>query len=178
MTTLERDEIVDALRRLGELALGEGQSVRIVVVGGAAMVLGYSARRSTRDVDAVFLPPPAAAVVRKWAQTVASEQNLPEDWLNDGAKGFVVDYSPGPILLSDRGIEVRQPATEQLLAMKLCAWRDDVDIGDAACLLDAMDCSAGRDTIWHTILRFLVPGRELKARLAFDELWEQAHGHD
>ena len=117
MTTLDRDEIVDALKRLGELALLEGESIRLVVVGGAAMVLGYSARRSTRDVDAVFLPPPEAVLVRKRARTVASEQDLPDDWLNDGAKGFVVDYAPGPILLSDQGVEVRQPRTEQLLAM-------------------------------------------------------------
>jgi hypothetical protein len=26
-------------------------------------------------------------------------------------------------------------------------------------------------------LSFLLPGRELKAQLAFDELWEQTHDH-
>ena len=53
----------------------------------------------------------------------------PEDWLNDGAKGYLVSISDGPILFSAPGIEARAPSLEQLLAMKLSAWRDDLDIG-------------------------------------------------
>jgi hypothetical protein len=39
-------------------------------------------------------------------------------------------------VLSAPGIEVRSPDTAQLLAMKLSAWRDDVDINDASRLLE------------------------------------------
>jgi len=178
MATLDHDEIVSALLRLGELAVAEGQSIELVVVGGAAMVLGYSARFSTRDVDAIFLTPPPAQSIRDWAAKVAKERSWPDDWLNDAAKGYLINPTLGPVLLSGAGIKVRQPVAEQLLAMKLCAWRDDVDITDAARLLDALDPSASRDEVWLKLLSFLLPGRELKAKLAFDELWEQVHGNN
>ena len=42
-----RDEIVQALIRLGELANAEGHALTLVVVGGAALVLRYNARAST-----------------------------------------------------------------------------------------------------------------------------------
>jgi hypothetical protein len=46
--------------------------------------------------------------------------------------------------LETAALLVKAPASEQLLAMKLSAWRDDLDIEDA----------------------------RLKARYAFDDLWE------
>ena len=48
----------------------------------------------------------------------------------------MIGLSSGPVVLSAPGIEVRSPDTAQLLAMKLSAWRDDVDIADASRLLD------------------------------------------
>ncbi len=48
---LQRDEIIAALERLGQVADAEGQTFEIVVLGGACMVLAYQARQSTRDVD-------------------------------------------------------------------------------------------------------------------------------
>lgn len=49
MALISRDEIVTALERLGQLALEEDESLHIVVLGGAAMVLvlAYCARPST-----------------------------------------------------------------------------------------------------------------------------------
>ena len=61
-----------------------------------------------------------------------------------------------------------------LLAMKLSAWRDDVDIADARVL--RREFQGKRAEIWSLIEPFLVPGRELKARYAFDDLWESEHG--
>jgi len=43
------------------------------------MVLAYQSRSATKDIDALILSPPAA-LVRKWIQQVAREQELPEDW--------------------------------------------------------------------------------------------------
>jgi hypothetical protein len=58
--------------------------------------------------------------------------------------------------------------------MKLSAWRDDVDIDDARVLLSSL--SGGRDEVWMRVAGHVVPGRELKARYAFDDLWESQHG--
>ena len=36
--------------------------------------------------------------------------------------------------------------------------------------------SGTRDQVWSLVEPYLVPGRELKARYAFEDLWELAHG--
>jgi hypothetical protein len=51
------------------------------------------------------------------------------------AQGYLVGISDGPIVFQASGIEARAPSMEQLLAMKLSAWRDDIDIADARRLL-------------------------------------------
>ena len=178
MSLLNRTEIEAAFRRLGELAFAEHEVLRVVVVGGAAMVLGYQARPATHDVDGVFVEPPLRAVTRQWIRTVAAENAWPEDWFNDAAKGFMVGVSMDRVLFAAPGIEVWQPLPEQLLAMKLCAWRDDVDVADATCLLSTLMSADHRDVLWKRVEPFLIPGQELKARLAFDNLCEEfAHGH-
>lgn len=138
MATLTRQEIVQALERLGELAHQQGYSIELLLMGGAAMVLMYNARPSTRDVDVLILSPQKAQVVRDLAVKVAQEYGLPTDWLNDGAKGYLVGVSEGAIVLSAPGIIVKSPTIAQLLAMKLSAWHDDVDIEDAKRLLQAL----------------------------------------
>jgi len=86
----------------------------------------------------------------------------------------VVGSTVGPIIISSPGLEVRRPSYEQLLAMKLCAWRDDVDIADARRLLK--EFRGTREEVWAAVSTFLQSGRELKARYAFDDLWEETHG--
>ena len=44
MATFTRQEIQEGLERLGELAMERGFHIRLTVVGGSAMVLGYDAR--------------------------------------------------------------------------------------------------------------------------------------
>jgi hypothetical protein len=178
MALIRRQEIIAAFQRLGELAKGEGHTLHLVVLGGAAMVLGYNARQATHDIDAFFVPPPDAQVARQWVKTVARERGWPDDWLNDAAKGYLKGISEGPVLFRAPGIIVAQPAPEQLLAMKLCAWRDDVDIADAGRILAELSKRGNRTTIWQQILPYIPPGSELKAQYAFDDLWESLYGTD
>jgi len=65
----------------------------------------------------------------------------------------------------------------QLLAMKLCAWRDDLDIQDAERLLQELIKSekCDIDVIWRRVEPHLSPGRELKARYALLDLWESLY---
>ena len=140
------------------------------------MVLVYGTRLSTRDVDAVTLAPRDAGMVRALVKMVATERGWPEDWLNDGAKGYLVGLSSGPTIFRAPGIEVRSPSVAQLLAMKLSAWRDDVDIADAQRLLQELGKGAGRMAVWASVQPYLVPGNELKAQYAFLDLWENLYG--
>lgn len=121
----------------------------------------------------MILPSSEASIVRDLAARVAAERGWPNDWINDAAKGFLIGPVDGPIVFSAPGIEVRRPSYEQLLAMKLCAWRDDVDIADARRLLETL--SGAYDDVWPTVEPFLLRGCELKAKFAFDDLWESLY---
>ncbi len=178
MATFSRKDIQDGLRRLGELAEAQGFHIQLTLVGGAAMVLGFDARQSTRDVDAIIIEPDEARQVRILAQRVAEEHEWPEDWLNDGAKGYMVGLSKGLKLFSAPGIDVTSPSIYQLLAMKLSAWRDDVDISDARRLLKELAKNQKQDEIWQATEPYLIPGDELTAQYAFLDLWELLYGND
>ncbi len=125
MARLNKEQIENALRELGAAAAREGLYVRLLVVGGAAMVLGYGARERTQDVDAVIRAPEDAARVRRLAASIAAKLGLPPDWLNDAAKGYVRPPVQETIVLEAPGITVAMPSSAQLAAMKFSAWRDD-----------------------------------------------------
>lgn len=146
----------------------------LVVVGGAAVVLLYGAREATKDVDVLILSRVDPTLVRRAVQQVGGALDLPDDWLNDAAKGYVHGLALGDVLLDEPGLLVRALAPHQLLAMKLSAWRDDVDIEDARLLLGKLP--QDRDEIWRLVEPHIVPGRETKAYYAFCDLWEAEHG--
>jgi len=175
MNILPRPQIIQALETLGVLAHQQAHTIELVVMGGAAMVLMYNARPATRDVD-VLIQSPRARLVRQLAKQVAQQFDLPLDWLNDGAKGYLVGLSQGDIVFSAPGILVKTPAVAQLLAMKLSAWRDDVDIDDARHLLQNLEGT--RPQVWAEVEPYLVPGAQLKAQYAFLDLWEDVYGAD
>ena len=139
------------------------------------MVLAYNVRPMTHDVDAVIVAPPTISNVRLLVEQVAQELSWPVDWLNDSAKGYLVGLSEGPIIFSAPGITVKRPSVAQLLAMKLSAWRDDVDVADASFLLQEL--SGSQEAIWERTAPYLTPGDELKAQYAFWDLWESIYGH-
>ena len=137
-------------------------------------MLLYAARPSTKDVDGFVLGGARAEDVRAAARRVAASLDLPDDWLNDGAKAYLHGVAPGDVVVDRPSLLVRALAVHQLLAMKLSAWRDDVDIEDAALLLSRM--AADKDDVWRAVEPFLIPGHELKARYAFDDLWDARRG--
>ena len=174
MKSLTREVILDALLLLADRLPPDEPRVDLIVIGGAAMVLLFGARESTKDVDAFHLNPTGASRVAEAAATVAAVLELPSDWLNDAAKGYVHGLSLGPVLLDTPTLRVRTLSPTQLLAMKLSAWRDDLDVEDARRLLK--ECRGAREDVWRGVEPYVVPGREMKARYAFDDLWESEHG--
>lgn len=140
------------------------------------MVLLFDARLSTRDLDVIILRPGQTRPVRVLASQVAEEMGLPLDWLNDGVKGFVVGLTYGPTVFESSGVVVKTVSPIQLLAMKLSAWRDDVDIADATRLLQ--EVAGEREQIWQKLVPHLIPGIELRAQYAFLDLWESVYGED
>lgn len=127
-----------AFQALNDELAREGIRGEVGVVGGAAMVLAFNARESTRDVDAVFDP---ASKVRAAAAQVAKMQKLPVDWLNDAVKGYMpADTEPRSILLNLSHLAVWTPPPQYLLAMKAIAARfDSNDAADLRTLIQHLD---------------------------------------
>ncbi|MEO8061628.1 MAG: DUF6036 family nucleotidyltransferase [Pseudomonadota bacterium] len=120
---MTQQEILRAFQALNDELAREGIRGEVGIVGGAAMVLAFKARESTRDVDAIFDP---ASTVRAAAARVAEAQRLPADWLNDAAKGYMpADTQPRSILLDLPHLAVWTPPPQYLLAMKAIAARFD-----------------------------------------------------
>jgi hypothetical protein len=44
MATISKQEVIDALTRLGELAAAQGRKVKLLLVGGGIMVLVFETR--------------------------------------------------------------------------------------------------------------------------------------
>jgi hypothetical protein len=116
-----RDEILKYLSLLNDRLARQDVKGEICLYGGAVMCLVYNARPSTKDVDAVFQP---AAAIREAAAEISREFGLPEDWLNDGVKGFLVPH-PQKVFLALSHLTVLAADAEYMLAMKAMSARVD-----------------------------------------------------
>lgn len=130
------------------------------VVGGAAMLLAYESRVSTRDIDALFSPDgPMLDAIHQ----VADEMGWPRTWLNNQASRYV-SRTPGegsPVV-DHPYLHVAATPAEHLLAMKVLAARSVRDGADAALLLNRlrMTTAAG---VWDLVERYF-PGEPISAR--------------
>lgn len=126
---MDRAEILAALTALGEQLQRDGVLADLYVVGGAAIALAYDDRRSTRDIDAVFVP---KTHVYQAAARVAAARGLPVGWLNDAVKGFMLGPDPFPTqILELPGLRVEVASAQTVLVMKCLAHRvgeDDEDL--------------------------------------------------
>lgn len=120
--SLTREHILRALGSLSDELGKQGIVGELCLFGGTAMVLAFTARLTTKDVDAVFQP---AATIRELARSIATELDLPADWLNDGVKGFVSAHHETTTgeLPQFPNLRLTMPVPEYLLAMKCFAAR-------------------------------------------------------
>lgn len=117
-----RDDISELLHELASRLHRRGVTAGIRLVGGAALAIAYYDRRATADIDAAFSPSgPVLDVVAE----IAAERNLPADWLNDSALGYIpfVGLDDWVEVFRDGGVVVSVGRAEMLLAMKLAANR-------------------------------------------------------
>ena len=174
---MTQHEILRAFHALNdELALA-GTKGEVGIVGGAAMVLAFNARESTRDVDAVFEP---ASKLRAAAARVAASLGLPADWLNDAAKGYMpADTQPRQILLDLPHLAVWIPPPRYLLAMKAIAARlDSHDAADLRTLIRHMGLSSAEQVM--EVIDNYYPRGQIPAKTQFflEELFEDGVGRN
>ena len=136
---LRKDDILRGLRQLDALALDAGMLVDLSIYGGAALVLAFDIRRATRDVDAVVNGNPD--FLRNAVRAIAEIEGWPDDWLNDGVKGFTSSRESMKLLqhfeaAQGSGLRVLTPSPEYLFAMKCMAMRLDLssDVADIEAL--------------------------------------------
>ena len=154
---LTGDRIRLLLLELAEELAVAGESGELFLVGGAALALGYDARESTRDVDALFEPKLA---VYEAAARVGEQAGLAPGWLNDAMKGFLHGDDAGRRLVLDHpALKVFVASPRYLLAMKLLAARVERDAEDIELLLrlagiteveealDLVESAYGRDRV-------------------------------
>ncbi|MDX6720287.1 MAG: hypothetical protein QOJ63_2541 [Solirubrobacteraceae bacterium] len=126
---MTREEIVEALTAVGRLLHARGIAGELYIVGGAAIALALDARRSTRDVDAVFEPKGA---IYEAAAEVATALQLPPGWLNDAVKGFLAGPDPeGSAGSRGGGAALPSGLPTHVIALKVLAHRageDDDDV--------------------------------------------------
>lgn len=135
----------------------------LFVVGGAVMAIAYDSRRSTTDVDAIFVP---ADIVRSAAQAVGQQMGIEEDWLNDGVKGFAPGHDEQSVSVYEREhLSVAVASPNNLLAMKLLASRSDRDIDDIRTLYNLCAFSTVQDGI--DVLSSFYPAHLVPARVQF-----------
>ena len=117
MIQLDRQRILDALQELSRRLVQRGVTAEVCLFGGAAMIVAFQSRQTTKDIDAVFVP---ASVVRGFAAEIGRERGYEAGWFNDGVKGFVSDrgeFTPAN-LPQFRNLRVMMPVPTYLLAMK------------------------------------------------------------
>jgi hypothetical protein len=167
---LDRRAIEEAFRRLGDRLAGRGVIADIYVFRGAAMALAYDARRTTRDIDAVFHP---HGVVLDEARAVADELGLPGWWLNEQASVYV---APGgdaaaPRVFDHPGLRVSAASPEHLLAMKVLAARRR-DAEDIRFLIERLKLTSAEDVL--ALCRYVFPDEDVpgRARLVLDDVFD------
>jgi hypothetical protein len=147
---LNRAQITQALRRLGDLALEQSITLEVSLYGGAVFTLVYGSRDVTKDVDAVVRQ---SEIAQQLALKVAKELSLPDDWLNDNVKQFLAENEAKRQLNQadfGKGLSVSVPTAKYLLAMKLRACRPPLpgypgDYGDIRFLVRKMNIASVED---------------------------------
>jgi hypothetical protein len=146
-----RTELQRAFTALAAKLQRRGVVGQVHVVGGAAMLLAYDSRVTTRDIDALFSPDgPMLEAIRE----IADEMQWPRTWLNNQASSYV-SRTPGegsPVF-DHPYLHVVATPPEHLLAMKVLAARSVRDRDDIALLLDRLQLTTAA-AVWEIVARY------------------------
>ena len=138
-SSLSRSDILRGLEQLDQYLEKEGVVGELCIFGGACMCLVFSARISTKDVDAVFEP---AKIMRKAIFEVGVANQWDWNWINDDVAGFLSASESG--LVESKNVprlshlKILFPRPEYLLAMKCLSARSGTEDEPSPDLDDAL----------------------------------------
>jgi hypothetical protein len=168
--TLSRSQLLKYLGLLNDKLAVLGAHGEILLVGEVAMRLVHEARDMTKDIEALYEPNP---LIQNLALKIAHQEGLPEDWLNDAAKGFVGPNAPQEKFLSLGALDILAVSGEYLLAMKMASSRyGEADANDIIFLLDKLGLKNAEEAI-ELLLKFFPKNQILpKTQYLLDEAFE------
>src|SRR2546428_14143685 len=131
---MQAQEIERYLTELGAALESQGitKPIRMLLIGGAYMMLLANAPRTTDDVDIFWMEEgedfqKARQALRDGVQAIASKYTLPPNWLNYLTQMLIYDkiIMPRGKLWKRYGpLNVYAPPKEYMLALKIMAGRD------------------------------------------------------
>jgi hypothetical protein len=141
---MQAQEIEHYLAELGAALQKQGinKPIRLLLIGGAYMMLLADAPRTTDDVDIFWIEEGAdfqkvRQALRDAVQTIAGRYALPPNWLNYPTQLLIYDkimMPRGKLWRRYGPLHVYAPPREYMFALKILAGRDK-DIADCRILL-------------------------------------------
>ncbi len=162
---MEAEDIERYLAELGAELKNRGlkKRVRVLLIGGAYMLLFANAPRSTKDIDIFWLDEDgfqrAYAPLRESVQVIKQKHDLDADWLNYLAQMLLYDevvVPDGKLWKRFGPFHVCVPEVEYILALKITAGRQK-DLEDCAILLPKTKIRT-RQQAQQLLDRYISPG--------------------
>jgi hypothetical protein len=162
---MQSQEIEHYLAELGAALRSRGitKPVRLLLIGGAYMMLLANAPRTTDDIDIFWIEEgedfqKARLALRDGVQTIASKYALPPNWFNYLTQMLIYDkiiLPRGKLWKRYGPLHVYAPPKEYILALKILAGRDQ-DLADCRILLPQTNIGT-RQQAQRVLDRFLLP---------------------
>lgn len=166
---MEAGDIERYLAELGTELRSRGlkKPVRILLIGGAYMLLLANATRSTKDIDIFWLDEDglrgAYALLRESVQVIKQKHDLDADWLNYLTQMLMYDeviVPDGKLWKQFGPLHIYAPPNEYILALKIIAGRQK-DLDDCAILLSKTTIQTRKQT-QQLLDRYILPDGQKK----------------
>ena len=182
---MEAEDIARYLAELGTELKNHGlkKPVRILLIGGAYMLLLANATRSTKDIDIFWLDEDglqrAYAPLRESVQVIKQKHDLDADWLNYLAQMLMYDevlVPEGKLWKRFGPLHIYAPEVEYILALKITAGRQK-DLEDCAILLPKTKIRT-RQQAQRLLDRYILPGGQQKNVERIENALDRLFGRD
>lgn len=160
-----KEYILELLNELNERLQQKDIIGDIVLYGGAVMCLQYNAREFTQNIDAYLSP---KEDIEKIAEQIASERNIPLDWINDSVLQFTAENEQLKIFMQLSNLKIYTASPKYLLALKIQSFRIGIssDEDDIQFLLNELKITTVQEVI--DIIELFFPKGYLNQRTQFD----------
>ena len=182
---MEAEETESYLTELGsELqARGVKKPVRILLIGGAYMLLLAHAPRSTKDIDMFWLDEDglerAYTPLRESVQAITQKHTLDAGWFNYLAQMLMYDeviVPRGKLWKRFGPLHVNAPEVEYILALKITAGRQK-DLDDCAILLPKTKIRT-RQQAQQVLDRYIFPEGQQKNAESIENALDRLFGRE